>query len=301
MPRYIYSVPCAYTMEREVTTLLRPLRRVGAATEMAPFILRAGNLFAFQDLNDGTNPFADLVPGQSAERHRVRDWLDDPDRLAWYTTLANRSLNKLTGRRGLQLDKEHRRYYFASDDPGQEKEVHYRPLNQRRTTRRVVWQPRSRRSGEGHGYWLHRAVALRFLQVAPDSWCLTLRPEFRVTSDGLTPLPADKIGARVTRTKSRMFNDVLLGEVHFWRDFLCESTPRIILPFGPTQRIVIAATLAAASITWAGLPEEHAKPFRNVAYGDDLFSWADFTASTAEDEDVEDSEDEEDEEDEDAF
>ena len=29
-------------------------------------------------------------------------------------------------------------------------------------------------------------------------------------------------------------------------------------------------------VTWRGIAEEHAKPFKNVEYVDDLFTWAEF-------------------------
>ena len=32
--------------------------------------------------------------------------------------------------------------------------------------------------------------------------------------------------------------------------------------------------LMQGEVTWPGIPEEHAKPFKNVEYLDDLFSWA---------------------------
>lgn len=72
-----------------------------------------------------------------------------------------------------------------------------------------------------------------------------------------------------------MFNYDLLGEVHFWRDYLSESRPRIILPFGsPKQHMVISTSLLKGDVKWPGIPKEHAKPFKNVQYLDDLFSWA---------------------------
>jgi len=270
LPRYVYGVACSLMHERDVTARLRPLRN----GEMAPFILRAGMLFTFQNLNDSRGPFSDLVPGRSAERYETIEWCDDSDRLAWFMTLMNRALNKLTGRRGLMLDRAHGRYYFRPNEPGQESVIRYRPLNQRLASRKVVWQPRSKRTGEGRGYWYHRAVSLRFLRIGPSDWCLSVRPELHVTLDGVRPAPSGEIGGKVTRKKSRMFNYDLLSEVNFWRDYLSDRRPRIILPFGPGQHIVISTTLMIGTVTWPGIPEEHAKPFKNVRYVDDMFSWA---------------------------
>jgi hypothetical protein len=121
------------------------------------------------------------------------------------------------------------------------------------------------------------------------SWTLSLRPELRITVDGVNPLPSETIGAKVTRKKSRTFNYDLLAEVHFWRDFLSNSQPRILLPFGhPRQAIVVPTTLMQGNVSWPGIPDEHAKAFTNVEYLDDLFSWAEFQSI---DQDVEDEED----------
>jgi hypothetical protein len=194
--------------------------------------------------------------------------------MRWFVSLLNSSLNKLTGRKGLNLDKKHRRYYFMPEEPGEPLEITYRPLNQSTATRKVVWQPITKKTGEPKRYWYHQAVALRFHRVSDQCWCLSIRPEMHVTQDGLVPLESEKIGSKVTRKKARMFNYDLLGEVQFWRDFLSNSRPRIILPFGRGQHIVISTTMMQAEIEWPGMPEEYQKSFRNVEYVDDLFSWA---------------------------
>jgi hypothetical protein len=121
-------------------------------------------------------------------------------------------------------------------------------------------------------------VSLRFLRIGTEEWVLSLRPELHVTKDGHQVLSSEKIGSKVTRKKSRMFNYDLLGEVQFWRDFLSESQPRIIMALGSKQHIVISTNLMDGHVTWPGIPEEYAKPFKNVEYVDDLFSWAEFTA-----------------------
>jgi len=235
-------------------------------------------LIAFQNLNDPGNPFCDLVPARSCQRFLAREWWDDPDRAKWIVAMMNKTLNKLTGRRGLHLDRSHFRYYFRPDTAGQELTVEYQPLNNKKTSRKVVWQPKSRQTGEARGYWYHRAVSLRFLRIGTEEWALSLRPELHVTKDGHQVLSSEKIGSKVTRKKSRMFNYDLLGEVQFWRDFLSESQPRIIMPLGSKQYIVISTNLMDGDVTWPGIPEEYAKPFKNVEYVDDLFSWAELTA-----------------------
>jgi hypothetical protein len=269
MPRYIYGAPCEAAREGDV-------RPEGAPESvMTPFVVRGGWLWAFQDLRDEAGPFASAVTGTEAERHLTTEWYGEADQLSWYIALLNRCLNKLTGRLGLRLDRHHHRYYFEPETIGEAMEVTYRPLNASKATRSVVWQPVKKSTGEARGYWLHRAVHLRFIQTAPTGWMLSIRPELRVTSDGTTSIDARHIGRQVTRKKSRMFNYDLLAEVQFWRDFLSRSSAQVALPFGPgQQRLVIANSLASSKVHWPGIPDEHAMPFRNVEYLDELFTWA---------------------------
>jgi len=200
---------------------------------------------------------------------------EDPEHKKWFITLLNYSLNKLTGRKGLQLDKIHRRYYFQPQESGKFLEVNYRPLNQSTASRKVVWQPITKKTKELKPYWYHLAVALKFHQVSNEHWCLSIRPEMRVTKDGLLPINSKKIGSRVTHKKSREFNYDLLGDVNFWRDFLSDGQPRILFPFGQKgQSIIVSTTMMQAEIEWPGIPEEYAKPFTNIEYPENLFSWA---------------------------
>ncbi len=270
MPLYVHSAQSRFKTEPEVQARLGPLR----GREMAPFILREEKVFAFQDLRVKGNPFREVIVG-TPERYRIADWLDDPDRFRWLVELLNRSLNKLTGRRGLHLDKDHHRYYFAMAEPREPRYETYRPLNTSKATRAVVWQPVRKQTGEPRKHWYHRAVALRFTRIGNADWCLSIRPELRVTTDGVKPLESHAIGPRVTHEKSRLFNYDLLAEVQFWRDFLSDSSTRIVFPFGhSTQRIVVLTDLMHGTVNWPGIPEEHSMPFRNVSYVDDLFSWA---------------------------
>lgn len=270
MPRYVYGVACEYkdSQEREAIKVIDFPR----GEEMCPFILRGGMLFCFQNLRYKGGPFRRLVGGREVERFSTRKWWDDPDRMAWFISLLNRSLNKLTGRKGLHLDKRHKRYYFVPKELGKSLEVSYRPMNKSSADRQVVWQPVTKRTGTPRSYWYHRAVALNFHRVGEDQWCLSIRPEMHVTKDGQNHLDSEKIGSRVTHKKARMFNYDLLREVHFWRDFLGDSQPRIVFPFGEKQNVVVSTKMMQTDIDCPGVPEEHARPFKNVEYEEDLFT-----------------------------
>ena len=180
----------------------------------------------------------------------------------------------MTGRKGLLWDRDHHRYYFEPDEAGKPKEVFYQPLNVSSTTKHVAWQPVSKKTGKPKPYWLHRAVSLKYHRVLATQWCLSIRPEFRVTKDGYVPIASERIGAKVTSKKSRMFNYDLLGEVNFWRYFLSEGAPRILLDFGNGSYVAISTTMMQTEVDWPGIPEKYAKPFKNIEYAEDLFSWA---------------------------
>src|SRR5688572_14337293 len=98
-PRFVWSGMCDKS-EVEVRGLLRPpeTREV-----MLPYIVRSRQLFTFYDLTEKSSPFADAIGKGSVECHESQEWWASDDLRRWYVDLLNRSLNKLTGRRGLKL------------------------------------------------------------------------------------------------------------------------------------------------------------------------------------------------------
>lgn len=273
LPEHVYIAPSRHE-ENEVRAHVRaPADRAIAL----PFIVRAGLLITFTPLAGDDHPFVDVVrePG-AAECHDAGAWLADPDLGRWYVSLLNRALNKLTGRRELHLDKEHHRYYFEPVRDGhggvQPRTATYRPMNQGTSTRNVVWRPRRRLTGEARRHWIHLAVGLRFIRVGEVQWVLAIRPELRFTTDGFLPLVPKAIGRRATSTKSRMYNYDLLGALQFWREYLADGQPHIILDFGG-QTLVIDTTLRSGEIDWPGVAGDE-RPFENVRREDDLFTSA---------------------------
>ncbi len=272
VPRFVFGAPCKHRDSQEKEAAKAVL--IPEGDELCPFIIRNGNmLFAFNDLRREDGPFRALVDFKKTKLSRSARWWEHPDKAKWFVTLLNRSLNKLTGRRGLMLDKEHHRYFFACDETGKEKSVDYRPLNQKNlTSRKVVWRPVSRKTGEPRFFWNHLAVGLRFQQADRQAWYLSLRPEMRITKDGTKPIESKRTGSRVTREKAHMFNYDLLEDVNFWRDYLSKGRPRIVLRFGDQQSIIISTSLMAADVDWPGIPKEFTLPFANIDYEEDLFS-----------------------------
>lgn len=286
MPASVYGAPCKLK-EADVKKLIDFSAAKGAAV---PFIVREKTLYSFVDLTQVDGPFRNAIDPNRAAPLRATEWWSDPDRLRWYMELLNRSLNKLTGRLGLRLDKEHKRYYFEpTGDPevpptsdaeveARFRTVSYRSLGGPRSTKQVAWRPVFRKTGMPKSYWEHLAVGLRFHYMGGLSWILSIRPERRFTRDGYTPLTPKGTGKRSTNRKSHMYNGNVQMEVHFWKEFLSteqsdgRSQPRIVLSFG-NQRLIVESETTVFNVEWPGVPDD-AKAINYVREGDDLFSSA---------------------------
>jgi hypothetical protein len=268
LPRYVYAVA---TEEREEASLRKRLQATGSY--VPPFILRDARLITFDNLKVANGPFASCHNGR-AERFSARTWWDDRDRYVWYVTLLNRCLNKITGRLGLELDRDHDRFYFPPGPSGAERSVTYRSISGRREERRVAGPPRVGRTEELKHYWEHLAVGLRFHRIAAEQWCLSIRPERRFTRDGYAPLSPKGTGRRATSRKAHMYNINVLQEVNFWRDFLSGGKPRLILRLDG-QSVIVETALVHTQLRWPGVPGD-ATSFRGLYYDDDLFSAAEY-------------------------
>ncbi len=180
---------------------------------------------------------------------------------------------------GVQFDPAHKRFFFDALAAGKSRQEQYRPLNAKSRKKQVVWQPKIKATGQTRNYWWHLAAGLAFLRVDKRQWCFSIRPERHLTSDGVTPLPPKQIGRRVTSKKARMWNDVYLGEVNFWRDYLSGGNQKIVLNFGD-QSAVIDTEMLTFSVDWPGIPSD-TRPFINTTYDMDLFSSSEYDDALA--------------------
>lgn len=265
-PRFVYAAACSVS-ESEVREQLVP---PSSREVMLPYIVRSRQLFSFVNLRERHGPFYKVIDAGTVEKHESTEWWSNDDLRRWYVALLNRSLNKLTGRRGLRLDKEHHRYYFEPQGDGEAREIRYRTLTGKRQTRKVAWQPVLRHSGEKRKYWEHLAVGIRFTKLSDTAWVLSIRPERRFTRDGFEPITPKGTGRRATSRKSRMYNEQVLREVNFWRDFLSDGRPRLVFNFGE-QSLMVQSELLSGSIEWPGVPDD-ARPFTYTKYEEDLFT-----------------------------
>lgn len=265
-PQFVYGAACTLKEADVRERLVTPSK----PSIMLPYIVRSRQLFSFVNLRDKHGPFHQVVDTGSVEAHSSTEWWDNDDLRRWYVSLLNRSLNKLTGRRGLRLDKDHHRYYFEPDADEQARKIRYRTLTGQRRHRQVAWRPVLKHSGEMRKYWEHFAVGLRFLRVGKTAWVLSIRPERRFTRDGFEPITPKGTGRRATSRKSRMYNEQVLREVNFWRDYLSRGRPRIVFDFGE-QTMMVQAELLRSTVEWPGVPDD-ARPFTHTRYEEDLFT-----------------------------
>ena len=271
LPQVVFSAKTDYS-QSQYEEVKKLVKRVDDLMELTPFVLRE-TLLAFHDLRDANGPFGELVDTKRVDLLRATDMWKDAEGKRRYINLLNRGLYKYTGRLHVRYDPDHYRFYFPVEEKGVERSVGYRSLNGRRRRKRVVWQPKRKKTGEPRDYWWHLAAGIKFLQMADLQWCLALRPERHLTRDSEEVLPAKQIGPKVTRLKAKMYNDLYLREVHFWRDYLTRGTPRIILNFG-NQSALIDSSMMTFDIRWPGIANDD-KPFTNQVPEEDLFTLID--------------------------
>ncbi len=271
LPRVVFSAPCSFS-DSEEEEVKKRIKYPKDRFELTPFIIRENRLFAFHALWQKDNPFADVIDCDDAEPTKATDLWLDPEGKRRYVTLLNRALHRYTYPLGLRFDRDHKRYYFEPEEPGKERDVHYRSMNKNRERRMVVWQPKKKITGEPKNFWWHLAARLEFHHFADQQWCLSIRPERRLTIDSINLLPPEQIGRKVTSLKARMYNDLYIAEVVFWRDYLSRGEPRFILNFG-AQSAIFGVELVNVQVKWAGIPGDN-KPFKNQAYAEDLFTLA---------------------------
>lgn len=278
LPDVMFASSCAFRESQQDEVKQRLRYPDGDNDQLVRFIITDGNvLHTFHNLHDPKGPFADVIDRRQVVAHRSRDLWDDPEGHRRFVRLMNKALYKYTSRLNMRFDPLHHRFYFPASERGMPRKVIYRPLNARRRSRNVVLQPKRRSTGEPRGYWVHLATGLRFQRMANNQWCLSIRPEYHLTKDGEEVLPSDQIGRRVTRKKSRMHNYVYLREVNFWRDYLSNGGPRVVLNFGD-QSAVIGTDFLTFDIPWPGIPGDD-MPFKNKSYSDDLFTRSELDAA----------------------
>jgi hypothetical protein len=220
-----------------------------------PFIVRDGRLWTFSHLRQNQHPFRPVIDTDIEEIDLV-DLAATDEGHRRVMALLNRALGRHLGMQGVRFDREHQRYWFMANrdyDTGEVSERSYRYTTKTgRSLEKPVVHHSRRRSGEPKKEWYHDAARLRFERFG-SAWFLAVRPEFHVTLDGVEPLPSHRIGRKVTRKKSHIYNDGYLDRLWFWKDFLSHGGPRLTIKAGE-QSILVGSTYATTDVIWPGVP-----------------------------------------------
>lgn len=257
----------------KATSLFRTAEEVGEHLprsrddQVFPFVLLAGEVWAFNDLADARGPFKRVVDPKTAERVDAARLLKSDEKNI-YVWLLNGALRQALLRRGVRLDRRHNRYYFLPDHETVTRRVEARTKTGRaQSAKKVV-----RQEGAGTDYardiWWHLAAQLRFEQFAPGSWGLTIRPEFHLTKDGREPLEHWRVGRKVTSRKSRMYNEGYFDAVHFFRYFLLDGRARFTLKAG-RQAITVDGNFPDVDAKWPQIPDKRFDPISMLDSGDE--------------------------------
>jgi len=257
----------------KATSLFRTSAEVGEHSPRArgdqvlPFVLLKGELWAFHDLADAKGPFKQVVDSKSAQRLDAVTMLKSDDRNI-YVWLLNSALRESLLRRGVRLDRTHDRYYFLPDHETITRRVEARTKTGRAQSAKKVVRQEGADSGHPRNIWWHLAAQLRFEQFAPGTWGLTIRPEFHLTKDGRAPLEPWRVGRKVTRRKSRMYNEGYFDAVHFFRYFLLDGNARFTLKVG-RQAIAVAGDFPNVDAKWPQIADRRFDPVSMLDSGDE--------------------------------
>jgi hypothetical protein len=263
LPAVVWNAESLFRTTEEVAAHLPRPR----GTQVLPFVLLSGRVWAFHDLSEAKGPFNQTVKPLTAERIDAEQLLKSDDRNV-YVWLLNAALRRALIRRGVRHDRAHDRYYFLADHETVTRRVEARTKTGRRQSAKKV----VRQEGEGtespREVWWHLAAQLRFEEFSPGAWGLTIRPEFHLTKDGREPLDPRRVGRKVTMRKSRMYNEGYFDAVHFFRYFLLDGKGQLTLHLGK-QAIRIEGDFPAVDATWARIDDKRFDPLQMLYSGDE--------------------------------
>jgi hypothetical protein len=123
--------------------------------------------------------------------------------------------------RGLQVEYDRRRAYFAKGDDLERKLSYQGRL--RKATRTVV-KARTKRDSDNVLYYEHKAVTFSVMRFGQD-WGVILTPGYAFTRDGARKaISRERTNSLSTRRAARDFNPTVLQDVSFWVAVLAGET-----------------------------------------------------------------------------
>lgn len=263
LPAEVWRAPAIYrTTDETAAQLPRP-----AGAQVLPFVLASGQLWAFHDLSDPQGPFHRAVDLGAVEALDAATMLRSDER-SLYVWLLNSALRESLRRRGVRHDRRHDRYYFLADHETISRRVAAKTKTGRNQSAKKVVRQEGERFGNTRDVWWHLAAQLRFEEFSAGAWGLTIRPEFHLTGDGREPLEPRRVGRKVTKRKSRMYNEGYFDAVHFFRYFLLDGRPRLSLRVG-AQTITIEGDFPTIEASWLRIDDRRFDPRRMLDTGNE--------------------------------
>jgi hypothetical protein len=172
-----------------------------------------GRFFSFYDLENLASAMVTPFDEGDIETLSIGELLAMPGGEPIFLKLLHNELFDHLRARGLQIEYDRRRAYFARGDEPERKLSYQGRL--RKATRTVV-KARTRRDSGDVLYYEHKAVSFSVMRFGQD-WGVILTPGYAFTRDGARKaISRERTNSLSTRRAARDFNPTVLQDVSFW-------------------------------------------------------------------------------------
>jgi hypothetical protein len=172
-----------------------------------------GRFFSLYDLENLAAAMVTPFDEGDIETMELSELLDLAGGEAIFLKLVHNQLFEHLRCKGLQIEYDRRRAYFARGDDLERKLSYQGRL--RKATRTVV-KARTKRDSNDVVYYEHKAVSFSVMRFGHD-WAVILTPGYAFTRDGIRkPISRERTNSLSTRRAARDFNPTVLQDVSFW-------------------------------------------------------------------------------------
>ncbi|HWY27816.1 MAG TPA: toll/interleukin-1 receptor domain-containing protein [Candidatus Sulfotelmatobacter sp.] len=242
---YPSTIWSADTIAQSIGEVYAHLRKFLMSETLPTFCLRENKLHTFWNLNDKACPFRGLLSSEVAiSQEESKQWVLDQNKRNWLLELVNRTLWNNCENIGLYRDRKHNRIFFLPQD-GHDRVVEWN-TGRRKSSRTVV--KRYQRGNQGNVFWAHQSAVTRIIDI-DDRLFLRIEPGWTFTTNGVEPLPRDKIGSISTRWMFDEYNPSIFYHLRFWIFILSRGKNGITLQAGKSE-IEIENTPTTTEMHW---------------------------------------------------
>lgn len=260
IPEIIWEASTDFQSKEEVYSHLKDL---GYSDNIPSFILKGGNVYTFSDLSKPVNPLRYVIKIETINTNKIRDWRKDNNKWRWIIELLHLCLKNYCYEKGLVYDRARSKFFFPATA------FKTRTMRWRTPRRWAVRQVVAYYEAGGKGFYLHRAVRLRFVTLG-DQIFLMIDPRLEFTFDGRTPVTSERFNKLSNRFTHNQYNALILNDVRFWAACL-ENTDNGIQLLGLGYQIEISSKPAETELN-VGLVEKIPSREREKISSDIQFS-----------------------------